>query len=145
MKKITLLATALFCMAAQAHATNLTGTWKGTGKAVDNAGKPINCESVVLTITHTASSLQVNSAFTCGGMPITIPGGAMDIKGSDLFDKGTKSGTIAPGSVSLTAKASGYVMKSNARFSDTEMQLHSVISMGTNPAPALTFDANLKR
>ena len=144
MKNIVLLA-ALMGFTAQAHATNLTGTWKGTGQAVDNGGKTINCESVVLTITHTATNLKVNSAFTCGGTPISIPGGTMDIKGSDLLDKGAKAGTISDGTISLVAKASGYVMKSDARFDEKTMDLKSAISMGSNPAPVMTFDAKLFR
>jgi hypothetical protein len=128
-----------------AHAANLTGTWKGTGRAVDNQGKPTDCESVTLTFTQTATSFAVSSSFTCGGLPFTIPGGAMEIRGGELFDQGVKSGTITDTSVSLVAHAKGYVMKSSATFTDTAMNLSSVISVGTNPAPALTFQATLRR
>lgn len=145
MKKITILAAALFCVAAQANAANsLNGTWKGAGHAVDNQGKPIECESVVLTIAQTATSITVNSAFTCGGMPITVPGGALDIKGTQLLDKGQAAGTITDRNIDLTAKSKGYVMHSTADFDASTMRLHSVISMGSNP-PMLTFDANLRR
>ena len=144
--KIISLGSVLFALlAVNANAANLTGTWKGTGRAIDNAGKPIDCESVVLSISHSASSLTVNSAFTCGGQPMSIPGGAMEIRGGELFDKGVKAGTISDSAISLVARSKGYVMQTNATFNDSVMNLRSVISVGNNPAPALTFDAQLRR
>ncbi len=145
MKKITLIAAALFSIAAQAHAVNLTGTWKGAGRAVDNSGKTINCESVVLTINHTATSFSVNSDFVCDGNAIQIPGGAMEIRGNEIFDKGVKAGTITDNNISVMAKAKGYAMQSNASFTQNAMNLHSVVAVGNNPAPALTFDAQIRR
>ena len=91
--------------ATQAHATNISGTWVGSGSAVDNQGKVINCENVSLVVQQTATSFSVNSSFTCGGMPIAIPGGVMEIRGGELFDKGVKAGTISDSSVTVTAKA----------------------------------------
>jgi hypothetical protein len=69
----------------------------------------------------------------------------MEIRGNELFDKGQKSGSITNSNLSLVAKSKGYTMQSDASFDEKRMSLHSVISVGNNPAPALTFDAALQR
>ncbi|HEY8279252.1 MAG TPA: hypothetical protein VIH99_06500 [Bdellovibrionota bacterium] len=145
MNKTILTALALFTFTAQAHAVNLTGSWKGAGKGVDSKGETFNCESVVLTMSQTDASLTVNSEFLCGGQKMQIPGGTMEIRGNELFDKGQKSGSITNSNLSLVAKSKGYTMQSDASFDEKRMSLHSVISVGNNPAPALTFDAALQR
>jgi hypothetical protein len=135
----------VFASSTPAFATNLTGTWTGSGSAVNNGGQTINCESVTLTISQTASTFSVNSAFTCDGTAINVPGGTMQIKGADLYDNGTKAGSITGSSVSVTAHAKPYTMKSDADFNDSTMRLHSVIFVGNGTAPALTFDAKSLR
>lgn len=146
MKKVMILATTLIALSTQAQAANLTGTWSGKGTAVDHAGKTINCESVVLKISHTEKTFSVNSDFTCDGTEVNIPGGNMEVRGNELFDKGTKAGTISANAISIVAKANGFIMQSNASFTDKAMNLRSVISTTKNPStPALKFDAALKR
>lgn len=146
MKKVMILATTLIALSAQAHAANLTGTWTGSGTAVDHEGKNIACESVVLKITHTATSFSVNSEFNCSGNAVALPGATMEIKGNEIFDKGVKAGTISDSSISLVAKDKTFIMQTNASFTDKAMNLNSVISAVKNPGtPVLKFTSALKR
>ena len=146
MKNAALFTVTLFCFAIAAHATNLSGSWQGAGQAVDNQGKTTNCESVAFTFTQTATSLTLSSAFTCAGNPLTIPGGTLEIRGADLYDaKGVKSGSISDTAITVVAKDKGYMMQSNATFTDAAMNLRAVVNVGTNPLPALTFEATLHR
>ena len=78
----------------------------------------------------------------CDEVVICLGGeGELHADGQREPNKGVKAGTISDSSVTVTAKAKGYVMTSDAQFNETSMRLHSVISVGNNPAPALTFDA----
>ncbi len=146
MTKLYFAAAALFLVSASAHAVNLTGTWKGTGRAVDSKGKPIACESVTLTFTQTPASLAFTSAFVCEGQPITIPNDAMEIRaGGELFYKNVKSGTLTGTTLDVTGKSRGYVLRSKAAFTEKDMNLNALVSVGNNPAPVLSFEAVLHR
>lgn len=145
MKQAIILASTLLALSASAQAANLTGKWSGKGAAVDHQGKTIACESVVLTITHTAAALSVGSDFTCEGQKFSFPGNA-EIRGGDLFDKGVKAGTISANALTLTVKDKGFVLATNASFTDTAMNLRAVVSTAANPTtPVLKFESALKR
>ena len=145
MKKAVILASALIALSASAQAASLTGKWSGKGAAVDHQGKTIACESVVLTITQTASALSVGSDFTCEGQKFSFPGN-VEIRGHELFDKGMKAGTISATALALTIKDRNFILQSNASFTDNAMNLRAVVSVASNPAkPVLKFESALKR
>ena len=90
--------------------------------------------------------LQSNVALdTDEGAAATPTAGAGNVFFTSAATLNSQDGTISDGTISLVAKASGYVMKSDARFDEKTMDLKSAISMGSNPAPVMTFDAKLFR
>lgn len=146
MKAMILMIVTLALASPAAQAANLTGKWAGKGSAVDHQGKTIACTSVVLNITHTATTFAVGSEFVCDGNKMSLPGATMEIRGGELFDKGVKAGTISATALSAVAKASGFVMQTNASFNEKAMNLRAVISTQQNPGtPVLKFDAALSR
>jgi len=146
MKKAMFLTVAMIAVSVSAQAANLSGKWSGTGTAVEHKGEKINCESVVLTLAHTATALSVSSDFSCSGTKANIPGGKMEIRGNEIFDKGVKAGTISADTISIVAKEKNFIMQSNASFTDKAMNLRSVISVASDPGtPVLKFEAALKR
>lgn len=146
MKKVMIIATALITLSTQAFAANLSGTWTGKGTAVDQNGKTTACDSVTITINHQEKAISVNTDLVCGENEVAIPGATLEIRGSDLFDKGVKAGTLTANSINVTAKSGAFIMQSSASFTDKAMNLNAVISNAKDASKAIMkFSSALKR
>jgi|GEM_PF-3789067 len=147
MKSMLVLASSLFALTStQAFAVNTNGVWTGSGKITNKAGQTTVCESMVVTITHTATLLKVDSSFTCKGEKATSPGGALDIRnGSELWEKGARIGTITPNSVVVSVKDAEHTLDTKSTFTEKEMTFNTVSTYASMPGEVITFIGTVRR
>jgi hypothetical protein len=148
MKKLLTLAAAVLALASvNAHAVNTAGVWKGTGTITSKkANKTTACESITVTIAHTATLLKVDSAFVCQGDKGVSPGGVMEIRnGSELWEKGVRVGTITPNSVTISVKDAEHTLETKTNFTDKEMTFNVKATYASMPGEELTFVGKVQR
>lgn len=146
MKASLILASALLAFAsANAYAVNTQGIWSGSGEYFANGGAKTICESMVLKITHTATQLKVDAAFTCNREQVNAPGGALEIKGTELWQNGKRVGTITENTVTIAVKDSEHSLDTKSTFSEKEMTFQTVSTNASNPGVVITFTGKVHR
>ncbi len=109
-----------------AHA-GFNGTWNGTGRVSNNKGGNTACEKVVLKIDHTATKMDIDSKFTCGGKTIQGPAGKLIVKGGEVFNAaGAKIGTVTETTCDLSLDSADSFMTSTERIVGTTMTFKTV-------------------
>lgn len=146
MLKFGTLCCAVFALTiAQAHAVNVNGTWKGAGKISDNQGHVTACETVILTIVHTPTVLNVSSDFTCAGTRTNAPGGNLELRGGDVYDHGTKIGAMTDTSITLSEKDAQHTLDTHTTFTNSDMTFRTVTTNAATPGHVFTFDGVVHR
>jgi len=105
------IAMAAVLLAGTFAQANFTGNWVGTGRVSNNQGLNLACEKVTLDITQTATEMDVNTLFYCGGKTIQGPAGVLTVKGTSVFNAaGAPMGTLTDSNCNLSlSDASGFL------------------------------------
>lgn len=144
-KTLALVVAGLALHSASALAVNINGIWKGSGKVSSNAGGSTPCESMEVAIVHTAAVLNVSTKFKCGGDTLSSPGGNLELKGSEIWSKGRKIGTISANSVVISAEDAERTLATTCNFTDKEMTFRTITSSASDPGLVITFDGKVSR
>lgn len=144
MKLTSVLAAAVVALVStQAFAVNTAGVWKGSGKLTNNQGGAIECESMVVTIAHTATSMKVDSEFTCQGEKQVAPGGVLELKGSEVWANGKKVGAITDSSLTMVSDNGERVLNTKSTWTQNEMKFTTVSTFKNGLV--LTFVGTVRR
>ncbi len=150
MKLSSVLASALFatviCLGSSsaAFAINTQGVWKGSGKLSNNQGGSIHCESMTVNIVHTATTMKVDSTFTCQGEQQNAPGGVLEIKNkSEVWANGKRVGTLTDNSLTMSSDNGERRLDTKSTWTQNQMNFHTVSTFPNGLV--LTFTGTVRR
>lgn len=145
MKLTSVLATTLIALfSTQAFAINTQGVWKGAGKLSSNQGGSIDCESMIVNIVHSATTMKVDSTFTCKGEQQIAPGGVLEIKNkSEIWANGKRVGTLTDNSLTMSSDNGERKLDTKSTWTQNEMKFHTVSTFPNGLV--LTFTGTVRR
>lgn len=145
MKMFMILAAAAVSFAGVQAQAGFEGSYKGTGKVYDSTGFKKNCETMTVQVDQTATTLKVSTSFTCGGMKLDAPGGALEIKGGKLLKNGQAVGSISNDAVTINEVDGETSLKTDAKLAGNILTFKVVTTSPARPGVKITYEGTVKR